>query len=75
MKIETKFKVGDKIYCINYFKGVVERTIIRIIITSITSKVYYDVCFIENCEELYEEKDCFTTKEEAIKECDRRNGK
>ena len=77
MEIETKFKVGDCIYVVD---KLCDYRVIRIRVSEIiiTAKDIYYVDY-ENiapngyeCER-YNEQDCFASKEEAQKECERRN--
>lgn len=73
MKIETKFGVGDVSWVVEeaddngiYFVNSIE--IFEILITK--NNIYYRDSINE---ELFNEKDCFATKEEAQAEADRRN--
>lgn len=74
MEIKTKFDVGDRIYPIRYFndekKFCREKDFIVDAININTEKEiqYFDGWFY------YNEINCFATKEEAQKECDKRNG-
>ena len=78
MEIRTKFNIDDEVWYIDMeqdkwfiFTGHTHK--IKAIEISVVSKDYYEVEYIG----LYymREEDCFATKEEAQKECDRRNGK
>lgn len=79
MEIKTKFNVGDKVYIIYLFcsKWKVALDKYEIIETNIKinnsrlSVNYTMKPTLEICSEKY----CFATKEEAQKECDKRNGK
>lgn len=83
MEIRTKFNVEDKVYRLKYtlmetknrtYKWVYVLDTISCIYTrtqKFTKIIYW---FVSLGVETYE-KDCFATKEEAEKECDRRNGK
>lgn len=86
MEIRTKFKPKDKIWAIGYVEGTeykedkakqtkiwcVEDEPIQIayIVVNDDGITYYTMDT-----EYHNEEDCFATKEEAQKECDRRNGK
>lgn len=81
MEIKTKFKQGDKVYCIEYksskcddcvreeneiFKSYrVKEGIIKLV---------ENVAIITTDNRYIYKQDCFATKEEAQKECDKRNG-
>lgn len=74
MEIKTKFKPNDHCYPIcligteyKAFSSPICIDYIRITETQ--------VFYISKWNEQFNEQDCFTTKEEAQKECDKRNGK
>ena len=82
MEIRTKFNPSDKVWVADknwtntfevffepIYKGIVER-----ITTETKNKtiVFYTLSMSDSMEK---EEDCFATKEEAQKECDRRNEK
>lgn len=83
MIIETKFnyhnviwvvKKRDKLDKNGYFIGIeyyVEKEIVNFIMVAYNGEIL-GVRYTHN---LYFEQDCFATKEEAQKECDKRNGK
>ena len=83
MEIRTKFNVEDKVYRLKYtlmetknrtYKWVYVLDTISCVYTrtrKFTKIIYW---FVSLGVETYEQ-DCFATKEEAQKECDRRNGK
>ena len=88
MKIETKFNVGDKVYCINKIDGtkyqngqatktsvwfieVEEGNVMWFTIGNMTGKI--SITYAIEKTEGYNEEDCFSTKEEAQAECDKRN--
>lgn len=91
MEIKTKFNIGDKVWCIDKYTeeneyiwrvdtcwGKWEIYGFRVFDDGV-----YCVLFEENYRNKryfesrynYKEQDCFLTKEQAQKECDRRNGK
>ena len=76
MEIRTKFKPKDKIWTIDYViedgKKVwfVEPEQTQIAYIVINDGITY---YTMDCE-YHNERNCFTTKEEAQKECDLRNG-
>ena len=83
MEIRTKFKIKDKIWAIrkqNKLWVLYKRQFIIIGFSIIpnywspTKKQKEEVIF-KNFRKNKDIKDCFATKEEAQKECDRRNGK
>lgn len=77
MEIKTKFNVGDKICVIDYFdewevKWVnVKITGIEILIKGKNKTIIYNIDSLIYGG--YNEQYCFTTKEQAQAECDRRN--
>lgn len=84
MEIRTKFNVNNTIWLVIPFDNlgltIVEEVIItriKIYITEDTVEIMYDTKTIlkNNFFNNVYEKFCFATKEEAQKECDRRNGK
>ena len=87
MEIKTKFNVGDKLYVVDCwverdkFGGIVNDECFVKTKPLIVDKILIDSCYIFYGErytqigEFIEESHCFSTKEEAQKECDRRNGK
>lgn len=76
MEIKTKFNIGDRVYILEILhrKWVVIPYSLNYdcVITEIA--IRDDGIYYRNCLSIYSEKDCFLTKEEAQKECDRRNG-
>ena len=80
MEIRTKFSIGDRlIYIYKSHKGkwIVSSYIFKVCNIIITDDGYYYVDFVNiNIDSLeVEEQDLFVSKEEAQKECERRNGK
>lgn len=80
MEIRTKFNVGDKIFALKEFEGVDDKgnLIIRIdiqecIVHFINIGISKRGRCIKYTYDLFPEEDCFATKEEAQKECDKRN--
>lgn len=83
MEIRTKFNVGDKVYVIYYNTNEKKYFIKEMKIYYITCYVEYDNIIKinysihdlqwENDTDCVAEEYCFSTKEEAIKECERRN--
>jgi hypothetical protein len=77
MEIRTKFNVGDKIWTIlRAFDGK-WYMYIMFIVTQIIIDKYLGILYVRHndCDLWCKEENCFATKEEAQKECDRRNGK
>lgn len=75
MEIITKFNIGDKIWTIlNDFEDKWDVDIMFIVTQIIIDK---DLGIMyarhDDCNLWHKEENCFTTKEEAQKECDRRN--
>ena len=74
MEIKTKFKPNDYAYPV-YLEGTKYKSfnsyihIDHIIITE------YKTIYVSKWNEQFDEQDCFATKEQAQKECDKRNGK
>lgn len=91
MEIRTKFNIGDKIWFIDRYTEKNEyiwRVITcwgkwEILGFKVFGDGVYCVLFEEGyrnkqhfeSREIYKEKNCFATKEQAQKECERRNGK
>ena len=80
MKIETKFNIGDIIYLIREFRGKwyvenIKFKIVEIVQTVFESWTNIKLSTEKGITYRVSKIDCFATKEEAIKECDLRNGK
>lgn len=77
MDIKTKFKVGDKICVIDYFENWsikwLYETVTGIQISVKRKKTYITYEIDALIYGGYDEEYCFATKEEAEKECERRN--
>lgn len=78
MEIQTKFSIGDRlIYIYKNHKGkwIISSYIFKVCRIIITDDGYYYVDFVNiNVDSLEaEEQDLFVSKEEAIKECNKRN--
>lgn len=86
MEIKTKFNVGDKVYRLKYTLMETENRVYRwtCVLDTINSiytrtEKFTKIIYYFNYGSLggvnVLEKDCFKTREQAQKECDRRNGK
>lgn len=85
MEIRTKFNVGDKVHHIVFNTKIKQYVcdgvnyIRKIIIKTEGTSKGVEICItysfvFGNINNYYDEQDCFATKEEAEKECERRNG-
>lgn len=78
MEIRTKFNLYERIYPIEYDKKLHKWVVIPYFLDDDLCTIN---CFIVNQTNIYcsleihifDEKDCFRTEKEAIKECERRN--
>jgi len=77
MEIRTKFNVGDTVYVVINEKNdiMLPYIVIKKKIDFILTAYNGENLGIRYTHNLYWEGDCFATKEEAQKECERRNGK
>lgn len=75
MEIRTKFNVGDYIWCVGFNYDDEEEIFFGEIkdIKVSHNENFYSITSCDYIE--FNEKNCFATKEEAQKECDKRNGK
>lgn len=77
MKIKTKFKIGKTIWCISNdekWKIIDYGVIFRICADIYKKATYIDYEIDKPYSNSFSEQDCFATKEQAQKECDKRNG-
>ena len=78
MEIRTKFDINDRVWGIDCIddKWVAddEFLITQIIINRDYKSKKEQIVYVEYQEFWHSEENCFATEEEAIKECDRRNG-
>ena len=86
MEIRTKSNVGDKVYPIHIPLGKeifmvmdkIEIKAITVVIDKNGIEIDYDFQWVKGLKYFNNhcfEQECFATKEEAQKECDKRNGK
>ena len=77
MEIRTKFNVGDRVYILEILcrKWVIIPYSLNYDCAITEIVIRYDGIYYRTSLSIYSEKDCFLTKEEAQKECDKRNGK
>ena len=78
MKIETRFNIGDIIYLIREFRGKwyvenIKFEIVEIVQTVFESWTNIKLSTEKGITYRVSKIDCFATKAEAQKECDRRN--
>lgn len=74
MEIRTKFNVGDKVYHIYQLLRTGTWYWLEDIISEIDYKTDLGIRYWSD-NRVWKEQNCFATKEEAQKECERRNGK
>ena len=75
MKIKTEHNIRDRVWAIDYAYGkwFVDDvfTIVEIHVDEIDEKI--ECYYVEYCEYRHNVKNCFTTREQAQAECDKRN--